>query len=462
MCIRDSCEMARQKSLELYGENSIEHMNAMCLLGRTQAYLGSPDDSIASFKKALEIVKQLPAGTNKPLQIAIINTLIGRTYGNAEKATKHYKNALEIFKSLQADNKEVKFLISEIYGELGSSEGGEGEDLNEDQVKNAIDWYLKSLNYLEEIFSPFHPLIAGVCENLGALYHKQNDMDNAIKYGDRCRKIRILLCGDRSPELCTPTYNLALSLREVGKKDEALKMQRQLMTALEEDEVEEDEEFMDLSFGLAYSFLDVKDLEEAKKYFIKGLELYYSLEGYSEDLVQETLNVGYAFEDEVQNYSLALEFHLRALALVENVVINDEEILLDLHDSIAFCQMETDQLEAAFISYQKANQLRESLHGLESVRYLEGLGNMGTLLKKMERYEEAIINLERAYEGHKTSDEEGLAEYMKDTAHELIECYEKLGRPEHQERRATLQKEFEEWKKKYDAEKEEDDWEDDD
>eukprot|EP01016_Furgasonia_blochmanni_P044768 TRINITY_DN6244_c0_g8_i1.p1 TRINITY_DN6244_c0_g8~~TRINITY_DN6244_c0_g8_i1.p1 ORF type:complete len:223 (+),score=51.22 TRINITY_DN6244_c0_g8_i1:65-733(+) len=213
----------------------------------------------------------------------------------------------------------------------------------------------------------------------------------------------------------------------------------------------------------------IKDIESAENWFEKGFNMLDHeniLE--TKKVLEEYDLIASSFLYDIKNVEKALIWYEKSLELALKLKDPLEEgtDIYEYYDNVAYVHDEMGNTQPALELYLKAMEIRKGLFEEEEVGYAEGLGNLGTTYLKLGQVDDALDVLERCYKVHLSSDEENLGLYMKESAEELLKCYElKGGEAVHGARMEELRKDLEKWtqmaaEQKGKENKEDDGWED--
>lgn len=177
-------------------DNELEKSNILVDLGLLFMNKSKYDNALECFKESLRLRKSQQ--DKNLLDIANVYNCIGGVYSFREnkeldKALKYFTEALEIREKFKEEN---PLSLARTYNNLGNVYYFKArlykphEKIYHDMLDMSIEWYFKSLELRESLFSEKHPDIARIYNNLGNAYIDKPDFDNAEKYLIKALTIR--------------------------------------------------------------------------------------------------------------------------------------------------------------------------------------------------------------------------------------------------------------------------------
>ena len=180
-------------------------------------------------------------------------------------------------------------------------------------LEEALKWYDKALEIREKVLDPLHPDLANTYNNKGIVCWKQDNLEEALKWLDKALEIKEKVLDPLHPDLAISYNNKGSVYDSQGKNEEALKCFDKALEIFEK--------VLDpLSPSLASSYNNKGIVcwkqgkyEEAMKWYNKALEIQEKvLDPLSPDLANTYGNIGFAYKG-MKNYEKALEYLEKAL-----------------------------------------------------------------------------------------------------------------------------------------------------
>lgn len=173
----------------------------------------------------------------------------------------------------------------------------------------------------------------------------------------------------------------------------------------------------DINISLAGFYLNIDQIEKGKDQYLKALEQYEKLKD-SAGMASANANLGMLYTD-LEDFEKA-EMHLMKQKALNKVFPTLREMGFH-HDFLGLLRQKQGRLNDAYNEHLKALQIRENLSSTYNL--CESKLNMGEVLIKLGRYQEAISHLKDVfnYDEHESL-------YQQQSAYNLLsEAYEKSG-----------------------------------
>ncbi len=228
-----------QKSLDLYQkalENLFELSSpdsltiAACQSHIAMVYMAleQQDDALQLYKQALEIRIQR-CEPNDPLLIDTLHT-IGHIYrGKKEfdKALEEYRKALEMqpisFESHLKHNPSsiaaTHINIALVYHQ-------------QNKTNEALEHFIKALDYQQEYLSEYHPILAFLYNNIGAMYYRLKKFDLALKNQFLTLQIEEHSLPKEHKTFAVTYFNIATSYEQLQNYDQAIEYAQKAVNQL--------------------------------------------------------------------------------------------------------------------------------------------------------------------------------------------------------------------------------------
>ncbi len=308
---KDREDLLRRKRIAQYllevSENDDEKVKALMDSGYSSYYLGSYDEALEHFKKALELNRKLHGdmhptvaenysaiglalmakgdydaaieffekaletfkghhGENHPYTATLYNYL-GKAYlkkGEYDRAIDFYNKALEI--ALKIDREDSPE-IPVIYSNIGLIYAHKNEN------DRAAEYLHKALEAGREAFGEMHLFTATVHNNLGGVYYNMGNYDKAITHYKKALEIFGQTLGRENPFVARAYNNLGLVYKSIGKLDKAIENFKKALKIFEKTLGQCHPQIRDILRNLAQAYWDKGEKAEFERLMAKLAEL---------------------------------------------------------------------------------------------------------------------------------------------------------------------------------------------
>jgi tetratricopeptide (TPR) repeat protein len=214
----DLYEKALENLLELPSPNPLTIAVYQSNIAMAHIALDQQDDALKLYEEVLKIRIQ-HCEPNDPLLINTLHT-IGHIYREKKefnKALKQYHKALKMQSiSLESPLKYNPSLIAATHVNIALVHD------QQNKTNEALDHFLKALDYQREYLSEYHPILAFLYNNIGDIYYRLKKFDLALE--NQLLKLQIeersLPKGHKT--LAVTYTNIATSYEQLKKYDEAI------------------------------------------------------------------------------------------------------------------------------------------------------------------------------------------------------------------------------------------------
>jgi len=184
---------------------------------------GKMDDALPLAKRALEI-REKALGADHELVAMSLKNLASIYFAQKkfDEASNSYQKCLSIYEKKFGEN-DPKIL--EILDTLAWSSYGSGD------VRKAERCLQRALAIREKTFGPESKEVGITLYSLGQFHHKQGNSGRAVEFYRRAIPIAVKTLGPNDTEYRGLLEKCSCALMQVGKKDEADKMRREMVEA---------------------------------------------------------------------------------------------------------------------------------------------------------------------------------------------------------------------------------------
>jgi tetratricopeptide (TPR) repeat protein/AraC-like DNA-binding protein len=290
----------------------------------------------------------------------------------ADSAIYYYTLALPIFKQINDD-----YYISYTLNNLGWISNQNGS------FKQAIDYYLESLNFLD--YNVYPEDLANVYVNIGNSYHQLGNYYIAIEYFNNA--LSIVKTSEDKSSLPFAWNGIGLAYKYLACYDSALYYYRML---LDFDKIHGTERELAIDFqNIGSIYFDWHQYNLAEEYYLHAWQIYKE-KGTKNDVSFILNNLGKVNQAR-QEYEKALEFYQQALAIDQETGIKSN--LAIRFNNLGAVYFEIKRYSEAETYFKKSLAINDSLSQL----YNKGLNykNLGNVYIKTGNYKTAENMLEK-------------------------------------------------------------------
>ena len=343
-----------QKSIKSLGNLNKYHARALKLLGISYAWEGQMSESIESFKKGTEILKQI--GMSNSLTYCHLLNNIGLCLdwiNEPKESVSYFQGAIEIIDQIDKQHPlKLSILLN-----LGNV------NLHLSNYNQAIPIYRKTLVDYENLETTRQSEVAKLFGSLGSAYNSKGDMYSSIPYLKKCIA---LLENQKTTDLNSLglAYNLlgnAMGYTEEYKL-EGLKYIKKNV-ALQTKAFGENNPETAASIGsLASYYTDLNKYEKAEDHFINSLNILNKTVDKTHPFHLKTLNNLGLLYSAKREYDKAIAIHEELLTIKESIsgenVVSEAETM----NNLANVLLQNSEFSRAKTLYHK---------GLKQLKYID-------------------------------------------------------------------------------------------
>ena len=201
-----------------------------------------------------------------------------------------------------------------------------------------------------------HKSLAEDFNNIGELYFSKGEFDISLNFFQKCLEIGLKTLGEEHRDVANSYNSIGLVLEKKTEYDKAI------------------------------------------KFYQKCLEIYLKILGETDPDVAETYNnIGLAFSGKGDN-DKALVYFQKALEIQLKTFGEDHPFVLNSYTNIAWAYSDKGDLNKALEFQEKILNLELKREELIPFNLAAVYGNIGFILKQLQKFEPAIQNLKKAFE----------------------------------------------------------------
>ena len=330
-----------ERLLRLYAdESSPLFIDVYCLKGLV--WVRSADERQKAFSLAKKVRELIPSTSPENRANAYFFSGICYLYeGLWAKTKEEFKHSLELY---LAQSGPVHTNIGRIYSNLGYIIAEKEVNLEEAKVK-----YQDAIAIWTKHQGPFFPPLAHPYNNLGLIYWNEGEHEKALVIYRAALSLRLKTLSPQDPELAPILNNIGLILYEKGS------------------------------------------LEDAHRYFLQALHIYRKAKD-TNLAARATNNLGMIRHRQLK-YADARRYYEQTLQVEEAQIPFDSAAVAVTRFNIGVTWREEGQYNTALDYFQRALLLSTPAHP----QYAQMISSAGRCLEGMGKYDEALLEYEKAY-----------------------------------------------------------------
>jgi len=323
------------------------------------------------------------------VDLAILYNGIGGVYnekGDYEEALEYYMKCLKIIQEVYGSNHPKKAFI---YNNIGNVYNKKNE---KDQ---ALECFEESLLIRKKAFGPDHHITADIYNNIGNVYIDKRDYNKALEYFGKCLPICAKANRANSPETALVYYNIGVAYRKKGDYNNALDYFLKCLPIREEVYGADNSETAHTYNNIGIVYKKTGNFEEALKYSEKCSKIYAKVYGPNHPKTANTYyNVGIIYYNK-NNYKQALKFYMKCLAIYKKVYGSEYPVTADTYYNIGNVHRKEGNYDKTLINYKKCMTTREKILGKDHIKTAETYYNIGAVYRKKDEYGKALKYLKK-------------------------------------------------------------------
>ncbi len=381
------------KSLEIriqhQGADSPDLSNTLEVIGGVYKNIADFESALEYYQKALDIRLKILGIEHPHVASSYCNIgVIYRKKGEFEKALDYHMKSLDIdlktFGSMHTD-------VATSYNNIGVIY------VDKLEFDKALEYYQKALDIQLKTLGELHLDVATLYNNIGVVYSELGDFENAFYSLHKTLNSRMKQLGEMHPDVAIAYNSIGVIYKNKGENDTALTYHQkaldiQLATLGEN---HPNSAFFYTNIGL---LLLEKDDEKALDYYRKALEIQIKNFGHEHPQLENIyINIATLssnkgdFDNAIDNFQKALKIQLKTFG-------EDHPFVLDSYTYIAWAYSDKGDLNKALEFQQKILNVELKREELIPFNLAAVYGNIGFILKQLQKFEPAIQNIKKAYE----------------------------------------------------------------
>ncbi len=313
-------------------------------LGEVQQLIGEYEESISSYRSALDESKGIPDEIQAQAMLRLAQVWDKR--GDSQEAEGWLRQGQL---RLQRFGDQYPDLNAEIYSELGWLSWRRGD------IAAAQENLQNGLNLVKD--TTHFRVLSSILNRLGAVHYNRSEWDQAARYVEQALELRERL-GDLVG-MARSSNNLAIVKKYEGKWDEALKNYQHSLELMER--IGEVEGLALASTNLGILYTERGDWEKADENLKRSLTIAQKI-GHSYELAQAYMNLGRLYLLQ-ERWGEALRYLQQAIPLYKETGARANLNLNDAYDLCGRLYLEQNQLDQAQEWAQQSYDLLKEVTG---------------------------------------------------------------------------------------------------
>ena len=266
----------------------------------------------------------------------------------------------------------------------------------QDDLDNALNYFLKALAIFEKTQGVNHTQIANLYHNVGSAYVNTKKYDKAFEYLNKALSIIEDACGKGHPAAVATNNSIGLLYSELNDPDNALKYLFKALLICKKTFGDEHLETAMTYNNIASVFDDKGDFDKAIKYYFKALKICEIKLGFEHPRFAVLCDkIGRVYYN-IGDYDMALEYLSTALSSEKKVGIENKNIVF-LYDAIGDVYKEKCDYSEALVYYFKAMEISERLFGINHPDTGMVYTSLSTIYGLLNDYSKATEYLHKAH-----------------------------------------------------------------
>jgi serine/threonine-protein kinase len=372
------------QSLDIRGKSlGMDHpdfADSLLELGWLSYNKGKFPEAEDSFQKAFEI-REKALGPGHQEVAESLETLGHMHYiqRRFEEAIPFFEQAITIRESAQGtDHPDLAKTISNLANII----------YYQGNYEEAKELYERCMAIRKKALGSIHPDVANTLDNIGILFHAQGKLDEAISYYEQALEIRKISLGENHPDVAQSYDSVALIYHEKEQYEDAISYYKKSLETLEKT-LGPDHALLPITLhDLANAYQMTENETEAEKLHKRGLKIREDNWGSDHYRTYKSLEeLGHFYMEEAR-YEEAEKNYRRALKILEKED-RMEERLGELMSNLGYTLAMLEKYREAEEYYKQALVILEDALGKDNFQTQETMKNYATLLRKLNRAEEA-------------------------------------------------------------------------
>ena len=261
-------------------------------------------------------------------------------------------------------------------------------------LDTSLNYYQRALLHSIQQYGENHLITAGIYNNIGAVFSKQDRMKLAIEYTEKAIQIKRSIVGDSSSILAKSYHNIGTILLEKGNIDGALRY-LDMAEQLQRKDGSGNLHFIHNSLGMAY-YRQGK-FAKALEFFQKSLQERLLIFGDSHYSIATVYgNIGSVYT-ELAEYSKALDYQEKALDIRIKVFSNNHPSIANSYNQIGHIYEMEKKYDRALDNYQQALAVNKKVYGDLNTKVAVNYNNIGMVYSRIKEFEPSLMYLQKAY-----------------------------------------------------------------
>ena len=371
-------------------KNKMRIANASLNIGQMLSEKGEFAQAVAFINIALK-TKTDSLGNNHPDIANIYNSLGVQYYykGDIDSCAFYFKKMLLIRINHYGESHPM---VANAYNNLGAAYEVKGD------YENALSHYLKALDIREKYYKLSHPNLALSYSNIGVIYASFGKYKLANEYYEKALKIRLELFGENHLDVAASYTNIGINCMDCGEGGSALlyiqKAFKIFINIYGQDNPVISSAYNNM--GAAY-VSGLGNLDEALKYFIKGLELRLKTDANNPLLASSYNNIGAVYKSR-GDYELALSYYKSGLKILFEHFDEKHEEVASAYNNIGEAYLLLNELDKALEYFEKALKVSIELFGDNYPGLVATYLNMGEVYSELSKPEKEKEYYEKGLE----------------------------------------------------------------
>ena len=374
-----------------YGETHKLSSFANLMMASLMHHENKQDSSFLYTKKALKIYQKHNKNIIEPFLYQIYSSF-AQTYqeqNQHDSAFVYYKKALKVLIEDKGKDNPYTANINRKIAWVYLAQG---------DYKKALSHFQKVLKIRQLVYPPIHIRIADAYAELGRIYLFVQQIDSAYNNLNKAINIYYQVPGNKKMNMVNAYYSMAQLYDIQGNYELSLKYNLKAMNTYTQTKRFETDKSALITFYLIIGtdYHNLGEFDKALVYFQKGHDLGLKIHNSNHIKVAEAnINIGKTYLAQGL-YHKALDYHQRALAIIQQNPAYDKQVPVQIHRGLASIYAGLNDPGLALKYYEKALNIESTGKSIHIPKLNEIYLNMGELFVRTKQPHKALNYFHKA------------------------------------------------------------------
>jgi tetratricopeptide (TPR) repeat protein len=369
-----------------------EHMRKQFTRGTGWNRLSTLLIKIGHFDKAEELLKLLLKQTfDEGDKVTYYSNLgyLKTNQGDYKQAICYYEKAIEILENTRPPNHPD---LANPYSNIGSIYCDTGN------YSKALLFQEKALEIRQKTLRPNHPDFVASYNSIGALYKSMGEYSKALLFHEQALEIQQKTLPPNHPDLAISYNNVGIGYSSTGEYTKALSFQKKAFEIQQKTLPANHPSLAKSYYNIGALYKTMGEYSKASSFHEKALEIQKkTLPPNHPDLATSYNNVGMVYSS-MGEYSKALSFQKKAFEIQQKTLPANHPSLATSYNNIGQLYESMGEYSKALSSHEKALEIQQKTLPPNHPHLATSYNNIGLVYSSMREYSKALSSHEKALE----------------------------------------------------------------